>query len=142
MHNVSLAAVGVSILALLLGLIGYKTRPAGLRVLWGWLVFGLAVNIVMWAMGRQGVKTAMVVQLTFPFFAALGLWAIGTLSGSASVRRWCSGATVGYVLFWGWRFLHDEAASDFSLYTGPVLWIILTVSAAALIRARLAETPS
>lgn len=141
MHYVSLTAVGISVLPVVLGLIGFKTRSAAFRMLWGWLAFGLTVNAALGVSGSQGKKTAMITQLTFPIFAALGLQAIGMLSRSGSVRRWCTLATVGYVLFWGWRFLHDEAASDFSLYTGPVLWIILTMSAAALIRARLADAP-
>jgi hypothetical protein len=140
-HSISTIATIASILPVVVGSIGYKGRPAAFRVLWGWLVFGMALNLGMAVLARLHVKTAMLVQLTFPFFAAFGLYAIGRLSASASIRRWCTMATVGYVTFWGWRFFHDEASKDFSPYTGPVLWMILTIASAALIRARLSASP-
>lgn len=133
--------VVISALPVLIGLGGFRTRPPGFRILWGWLALGLAVNTAMWVASSQAVKTNMLTQLTFPLYATLGLASIGMLSGSALFRRWCSITAIGYLLFWGYRFLHDEAANDFSLYTGPVLWMILTVAAAALIRVRLLESP-
>ncbi len=140
-HTISLVATCSSILPVVVGLIGYKTRPVAFRVLWGWLVFGMVLNLGMAVLGRLHIKTVMLVQLTLPVYAALGLYAIGMLSASASIRRWCTVATVGYVLFWGGRFLLDEASRDFSPYTGPVLWMILTVASAALIRVRLSDAP-
>lgn len=125
-----------------MGLIGPRARAPGIRMLWAWMIFGLTVNMVMWRMSSHNIKTALLTQLTFPVFAALGLRAIGTLTASPTLRRWCNAATVVYLLFWGWRFFHDEASKDFSPYTGPVLWVILCVSSAALVRARLAESPS
>lgn len=140
-YGISTLATSASILPVVVGSIGYKRRPAAFRVLWGWLVFGMALNLGMAVLARLHIKTAMLAQLTFPFFAALGLYAISRLSASASIRRWCTVATVGYVTFWGWRFFHDEASKDFSPYTGPVLWIVLTIASAALIRVRLSESP-
>lgn len=142
LHTVGVATVIISVLPILLGLISPKSRTPGLRAMWAWMIFGLAVNAVMWRMGRLSIKTPMFMQLTFPIYAALGLHTVGKLSGSPSLRRWCNRATVGYLLFWGWRFLNDEASRDFSLFTGPVLWIMLTVSVAAMIRVRLAEGPA
>lgn len=140
-HTLSSIATLASILPVVVGRIGYRERPAAFRLLWGWLAFGLATNLTMAVLARQHIKTAMVVQLTLPIFAALGLRAIGALSASASIRRWCHAVTVGYLLFWGVRFLLDEASKDFSPYTSPVLWVILTIASAALIRVRLLESP-
>lgn len=141
LHIASVAATTASVLPVLMGLIGPRARAPGIRALWMWMIFGLMVNMIMWRMSSQNTKTGMLTQLTFPVFAALGLHAIGMLTTSRTLRRWCNMTTVGYILFWGWRFLHDEAAKDFSPFTGPVLWIILTLASAALVRARLAESP-
>jgi hypothetical protein len=140
-YGVSAIATFASILPVVAGSIGYKRRLAAFRVLWGWLAFGMALNLGMAVLARLHIKTAMLVQLTFPIFATLGLYAISRLTGSASIRRWCAVATVGYVTFWGWRFFHDEASKDFSPYTGPVLWMVLTIACAALMRVRLSESP-
>lgn len=140
-HTIASVATCASILPVVVGLIEFKRRPAAFRVLWGWLAFGLMINLSMAALVWQHIKTVMLVQLTLPFFAAFGLYAIGRLSASASIRRWCTVASVGYVIFWGVRFLLDEASRDFSLFTAPVLWMILTVASATLVRARLAASP-
>ena len=140
-HTIASVATCASILPVVVGLIEFKRRPAAFRVLWGWLAFGLMINLSMAALVWQHIKTVMLVQLTLPFFAAFGLYAIGRLSASASIRRWCTVASVGYVIFWGVRFLLDEASKDFSPFTGPVLWMILTIASAALIRVRLSESP-
>lgn len=135
------AGVIYSILPVILGGIRFRVLSPAFRMLWGWLLFGFMVSISMWVSGSHGQKTAMITQLTFPVFATLGLRTIGMLSESPAVRRWCNIATVGYLLFWGWRFLHDEAKHDYSLFTGPVLWVILTVASATLIRVRLSASP-
>ncbi|MBK7593844.1 MAG: hypothetical protein IPJ11_01040 [Gemmatimonadetes bacterium] len=142
LHTVGVATVTVSVLPILLGLISPKARTPGLRAMWAWMIFGLAVNIVMWRMGRLGIKTTLFMQLTYPIYAMLGMHVVGKLTTSPTLRRWCNRVTAGYLLFWGWRFLSDEASRDFSLFTGPVLWIMLTVSVAAMIRVRLAEGPT
>ena len=135
------AAVICSALPVILGGIRFRALSPAFRMLWSWLLFGLMVSISMWVSGARGQKTAMITQLSFPVFATLGLRTIGMLSDSSSVRRWCTLTTVGYLLFWGWRFLHQEAKHDYSLFTGPVLWVILTVASATLIRVRLAASP-
>ena len=135
------ALVIYSVLPVVLGGIRFRVLSPAFRMLWGWLLFGLMVSTSMWVSGARGQKTGMIMQLTFPVFATLGLRAIGMLSDSATVRRWCSITTVGYLVFWGWRFLQHEAKHDYSLFTGPVLWVILTVASAALIRVRLAASP-
>ncbi len=134
------AGVVLSVLPVVLGGIRFRALSPAFRMLWGWLLFGLMVSIGMWVSGALGQKTAMITQLSFPVFATLGLRTIGMLSDSSAVRRWCTLTTVGYLLFWGWRFLHQEAKNDYSLFTGPVLWVILTVASATLIRVRLAAS--
>jgi hypothetical protein len=140
-HGISWFATFASILPVVVGAIRYNRRPTAFRVLWGWLLFGMSLNFGMAVLAMLRIKTAMLMQLSFPFFAALGLYVVGSLSGSAAIRRWCTVTTVSYVTFWGWRFFHDEASKDFSPYTGPVLWMILTVASAALLRVRLSESP-
>ena len=135
------AGVALSVLPVILGGIRFRALSPAFRMLWGWLLFGFLVGLGMWVSGALGHKTAMLTQLTLPIFATLALRAIGMLSESTAVRRWCMIATVGYLLFWGWRFFHDEASRDFSLFTAPVLWMILTVASATLVRARLAASP-
>lgn len=135
-------AVLLSALPVIVGLIGLRSRPPAFRALWGWLAFGLLLNILMWRLADQGQRTALLTQLSLPVFASLGMYAGSTCTASITLRRWCLLATISYVLFWGWRFMHAEATGDFSLYTSPVLWMILTITAAWIIAVRLAESPA
>ncbi|MDX2262274.1 MAG: hypothetical protein SFU84_11315 [Gemmatimonadales bacterium] len=127
---------------MVVGLFGFRSRPLAFRALWGWLAFGLVLNVFMWRMAGHGQRTALVTQLSLPIFATLGLYAASRLTTSRRAIRWCLLATISYVLFWGWRFMHAEATGDFSVYTSPVLWMILTITAVWIIAVRLADSPA
>lgn len=131
------SAVLVAAVPVVIGIVGWSSRDRGFRWLWIWLAFGLAVNVVMWRMGAQSQRTSVLVQLTYPVFATLGLCTIATLAGSRRITGWCGVAGAAYLLFWLWRMLHREADGDFSIYTGPVLWMVLTVGAIAMTVSRL-----
>lgn len=133
------SAAVVTALPVVLGLRGLSARSPGFRWLWIWLAFGFVLNIFMWVMGSQNQRTTVLVQLTYPIFAILGLASIAVLAGSRRVAGWCALGVAAYLPFWLWRLLQREADSDFSVYTGPVLWMMLTLGAIALIVARLRE---
>jgi hypothetical protein len=133
-------AVVASSFPVLAGLLHWAGRDRGFRWLWIWLAFGFVLNIVMWVMGAQSQRTTVLVQLTYPIFAILGLGSIAVLAGSRPVAGWCALGVAAYLPFWLWRLVQREADGNFSVYTGPVLWMMLTLGAIALIVARLRES--
>lgn len=133
---VLLSAVPVAV-----GVQGFRTRPPAVRLLWGWLCFGLLVNVVISIMSGQGKVTALAAQITLPVFGALGLWTTASLTPSRAIRRGSAIGMATYLLFWGWRLLEREASGGFSVFTAPVLWLLLTLAAVAVIAVRLAESP-
>lgn len=131
-----------SALPVAVGSIRIAARAAAFQYLWFWMVFGFALNFAMMGLADSGLRTATITQLTYPVFAGLGLLTVSRLSDARFVRRWCLVGGIGYFIFWGWRFLNREASADFSLYTGPVLWMLLTLAAAATIGSRMSRSPS
>ncbi len=138
------ARVGLfaSALPVVVGLIRITARTPAFQYLWFWMVFGFALNFAMMGLADSGLRTATITQLTYPVFAGLGLLTVSRLFDARVVRRWCLVGGIGYFIFWGWRFLNREASADFSLYTGPVLWMMLTIAASATIGSRLSRAPS
>lgn len=131
----------VSALPLLIGIVGFGGRSPGYRLLWGWLGVGFATNLILMQMGSHGQRTALVLQVAYPVLAVMGMLAVAELTTSRLLRRSCQAAAMGYLLFWGWRFLNFEAAGDFSVYSGPVLWMMLSAAATAATWVRLTESP-
>lgn len=118
-----------------------RCRARPFVVLWCWLAFGLVLNATMVHLASEGRRTAMLMQVTLPIFASLGFLTTGLLTSKRGIRVWCLIGATSYLVFWSWRFLQREADSDFSLYTGPVLWVLLTITAATVIWARMSDAP-
>ena len=142
LHGSAFCGLIVSALPLLIGIVGFGGRSPGYRLLWGWLGVGFATNLIMMQMGGQGQRTALVLQVAYPVLAVMGMLAVAELTASRLLRKACHTAGMGYLVFWGWRLLHLEAAGDFSVYSGPVLWVMLSAAATAAIWVRLAGSPA
>lgn len=122
------------------GFIRLWRRPPAVQVLWGWVVVAYVLDLSMAFLGSRGRPNSEFAQLTHPVFAVTGVVALVGLVTSVRVKAACYIGTVVYLGWWAWYGLNMDLAVDFGPYTGPVLSVLLSLCAAAVLLARLGES--
>jgi hypothetical protein len=126
----------------LVGARNWRRLSTGQRFLVSWFILGLGVDLASIVMGRLHVTT-VVLYLFFALPSAwLGLGAMGHLAKSQRLLQAFRATAIGYTFAWIYCTLRLEDGRDFSHYAGPLLWLLLTVAAVALLVARFRTGPA
>lgn len=134
---VFLASAGLAFVPVAIGYGRHTRWNLGIRRLWFWLTCAAVLNVVTLALSFSGIRTARMTQFAYPTFGLLGLLAFATLDGRRAVRRGVAAAAGLYLACWGWWAIQGEFASGFSTWSGPVLWLLLSAVAVALLLQRM-----
>lgn len=121
----------------LCGAINFKRRELALRLLWCWLALGLCLNLIMAFGGRRGSENGLAAQVGYLTLGIAGLVCLAHFAPSKAVRRLIFAGAMLYVPVWAWRYSAGELFEPFSQVSGPVLWILFTIAASAVIGSRL-----
>lgn len=128
-----------SVIPVLVGLSRYTRIPIGGRLLLGWLSLTLALDVYLMSLGMRGVRSSTVSHLSLPVFCTTGLLTLSMLSGSQRFRGVSGVIGALYLLAWSLVSILTGIESDYSIYAQPLMNLILTGAAAALIVVRLAQ---
>lgn len=125
--------IAVAFVPAFFGLRRVRSLNTGQRALCAWVVLSALLNAAQAYLSVRGQSTVLFTLLNFPLFAAFAFEALGRLADSTPFHQACRIAAVLYVIVWGASELLLEDHHWFSTYTGPVLWLALTIVASALI---------
>lgn len=117
----------------------FARMPQGGRLLLGWLGLTLALDVFMLVVRTWGTARIAIVHLSLPVFCTIGLLTLAALSCDRRYHK--AAGTVGafYLLAWSLVSLLTGIQSDYSIYAQPLMNLILTGAAAALIVVRLVQ---
>jgi hypothetical protein len=122
------------------GLYGGSRRPAGERATLMWMAVALSINLWMGLSAGHGTRNADIAELGRAVYAITGLYAIGELSQRQPIRRWAYWLAGIYLILWAWRVVETDFALAFGPYSGPALYLALTLAAAGLVGSRLRQS--
>ncbi len=136
MIRISFIYVATSFVPAFIGVRRLRQLNAGQRALCGWVVLSALLNAIQSYLSNRGQSTAWMTIVAYPIFAVVALETLGRLSDTAWYLAACRVFALIYVVAWAvvYRFLEDNRW--FSGYAGPLLWLTLTLAAAALIMVR------
>lgn len=112
-------------------------RPHAERAALMWMTVSLTMNLWMMLAVFQGMMNAVVAEFGHGLYAVTGLFAISELIDTSRSRTWIYSGVAIYLCWWVWRVVQGDHALAFAPYTGPALYLGLTISAIWLILARL-----
>lgn len=127
------AGVWGSLAPMMIGAWRLAHRPSGQRAVWMWMTVGVAINLWMMISGLQTGRNPDLAELGRAAFAIAGFYAIGELIESSRLRTVVYSGIGLFLVVWVLRVLAHDFANDFGPYNGPLLYLLLTLAAGALI---------
>lgn len=128
------AAAVISAVPLIVGVVRPRGRAWPEMALLGWIALMALLNVTTVVMSMSGRETIEFVNWALPWFLLAGMYALGSLLQSKTLRRGYHLSGIGFVALWIWQ--QTQPRTDYAYILGPSAWALLSLGAAGLMMTR------